>query len=68
MEEKKYICIENEQTFTESELHDLYLAFIRDCGESDEWTYYLWKLEAMGKNGTIETIADYNRRMKEIEW
>lgn len=39
MEEKKYICIENEQTFTESELHDLYREYLDMCGLSDALTF-----------------------------
>lgn len=68
MEEKKYICIENEQTFTESELHDLYREYLDMCGLSDALTFGAWKLDAFGKNGTLETIDEYNKRMSEIEW
>lgn len=52
---KKYIDLETLETYN---------GFLANCESPAEWTFAAWKNEAMGKNGTLETLINYKKMSK----
>lgn len=58
---KKYIDLETLEIYEENDLQRLYNEFLSDCENPLIWTFAAWKNEATGKNGTLETLENYEK-------